>query len=488
MRPAAGRDLPALGRDHLLIICDPGRLSSLVQSRYPQFEVSTRPSYLAGIAALANDRVRGLLVGVDPAARKLEHAIAGLRKAAGDETRIVLCCLPSGEPATRSIVTAGADDYLIYPPRGEELDEALGLPAESKPRQVFPSPAFDGGASWEELNGLANVLAGLTEGRQTLLERLCPWLAQAMRTAHVRITAGIDRAQVGDETLEPALVETITGANEQPLGQILIGTRQRMPFSVAEAEKLRHYSRIIAHLLQAAEQQNRWQSLALVDEVTQLPNRRYLFEAMGQLLERAARERFQLTVLLFDLDGFKHFNDTYGHDVGDEILRETAQLFRRHCRQHDLVARYGGDEFVVVLWDAEEPRVAGSKHPTDVLSVLRRIRKALESHAFPKLGPAGKGCITISGGLATFPWDAADAQGLLNKADEALRAAKQAGRNRIYLVGAEPVHLDDDAAADAPAPPGAGPSTPPPPGLHRPTEPTRAEPSHRHRAGPKDSP
>jgi diguanylate cyclase (GGDEF)-like protein len=241
---------------------------------------------------------------------------------------------------------------------------------------------------------------------------------------------------VGDENIEPALIETIVSGG-RTLGKILIGSRQRAPFSPAEVEKLRHYSRLIAHLLDAAEQQQHWQSLAMIDEVTGLPNRRYLLQALESILARADVERFRVTILLFDLDGFKHFNDNYGHATGDQILRETGQLFRRHCRQHDIVARYAGDEFVVVFWDAEGPRIAGSKHPTDALAVLRRCKESLESHEFPRLGPGAKGRITISGGLASFPWDARDTRSLIDKADQAMLEAKRAGKNRVYLVGAE---------------------------------------------------
>jgi diguanylate cyclase (GGDEF)-like protein len=263
-----------------------------------------------------------------------------------------------------------------------------------------------------------------------------------MRTPSVRIIAEQDSAEVGERGFEPTLAETITSAG-RTLGQILVGPRQRSPFSAAEAEKLRHYTRLIGHLLDAAERQHQWQSLALIDPVTQLPNRRYLQQRLELLLHRAAGDRSRVTVLIFDLDGFKHFNDCYGHSAGDDILRETGQLFRRCCRQDDIVARYAGDEFVVVFWDAEQPRIPGSKHPTDALAVLRRFKRSLQSHEFPKLGSEAKGRITISGGLASFPWDAKDAQGLIDRADEALLQAKQAGKNRIVLVGTEGQTLEE---------------------------------------------
>lgn len=430
-------DWPLPTRDQLLVVCDPGDVARVLRKRYAHFNVSVSPTYLAGIAALAGNPARGLVVGIDPSARKLEAAVAGLRKAAGDRTKIVLCCRPSGEPVARRVLVAGADDYLIYPPRGDELDQALGLVGPRTGDSTAAAvPADESIPTWDELTGLANVLAGLADGRQTLLERLCRWLADSMRTADVRIVAGDESVQVGDPNMEPALVETISTGGKQ-LGEILVGGRHKAPFLLGEVEKLRHYGRMIAYLLDASEQQHRWQSLAMIDEVSRLPNRRYLMHALQQLIQRAAQQRFRVTLLALDLDGFKHFNDTYGHAAGDQILFEAGQLFRKHCRQHDIVARYGGDEFVIVFWDAEEPRVAGSNHPTDVLQILRRIKKDLHSHSFPKLGPEATGHITVSGGLASFPWDAHDAEGLIDKADKALLQAKQAGKNRIRLVGRE---------------------------------------------------
>jgi diguanylate cyclase (GGDEF)-like protein len=378
--------------------------------------------------------------------RKLPQAIAGIRKAAGDQARLVLCCQPSGEPLAREALGAGANDYIIYPPEGDELDKALALPTSEDlaPGSQSSEPA----PTWEELTALAGILAGLGGGRQGVLDRLCRLLADSLRATHVRVLTDRDAARIGEGDVAPVLEEPIQSGG-RTIGKILIGPRHHLPFSAAEAEKLRHFARLAAHLLDAVDQQEQWQSLALIDQLTQLPNRRYLMEQLEALLRRAARERFRVTVLIFDLDGFKHFNDVYGHAAGDEILRDTGQLFRRHCRQHDIVARYAGDEFVVVFWDADEPRMMGSKHPSEAVAVLRRFKKALEAHEFPRLGPEAVGCITISGGLASFPWDGANAEELIHKADQALLQAKHDGKNRIYLVGSQgrPV---DAAPGDSP--------------------------------------
>src|SRR5204863_7052439 len=117
--------------------------------------------------------------------------------------------------------------------------------------------------------------------------------------------------------------------------------------------------------------------------------------------------RFPVTLLLFDIDGFKTYNDQFGHGVGDEILRQTAALMKRCVRDHDLVARLGGDEFAVVFWEKEGPRIprdpkaaAISRVPQGPMQVFRRFQKLIASPEFGNLGSTGKGILTISGAMA----------------------------------------------------------------------------------------
>ena len=190
--------------------------------------------------------------------------------------------------------------------------------------------------------------------------------------------------------------------------------------------------------------------LATEDDLTGLKNRRYIREFSRQIIERAAAQNGRVTLLVFDIDDFKHYNDVYGHCTGDEILRQAAALMRRCCRAHDVVARIGGDEFAVVFWD--DPRAATSErrttnderrqttadHPKEALLVAKRFVGELEKaglSAFGGLGPEGKGILTISGGLASFPRDGRTSDELFLLADKALLEAKRSGKNRIYLVG-----------------------------------------------------
>jgi len=188
--------------------------------------------------------------------------------------------------------------------------------------------------------------------------------------------------------------------------------------------------------------------LATQDDLTNLKNRRYVREFLKQILERAKKELLCVTLLIFDIDNFKHYNDSFGHAVGDNVLRQAAVMMQRTCRQHDVIARIGGDEFAVVFWD--KPQVnnqstldenerrqsdPNSKHPSEVFFITERFRKEIGSANLSSLGAEGKGELTISGGLASFPRDGRTVEELFEQADKAMLQAKRSGKNRIYLVG-----------------------------------------------------
>jgi diguanylate cyclase (GGDEF)-like protein len=188
----------------------------------------------------------------------------------------------------------------------------------------------------------------------------------------------------------------------------------------------------------------RLEKLATEDDLTGLKNRRYIWEFTRQIIEHARKENGRVTLLIFDIDNFKHYNDVYGHSAGDEILKQAAVLMRRCCRPHDVVGRIGGDEFAAVFWDdpkgktpAEqtERRSTAADHPTEAIFVANRFRKELGKAELHSLGPEGRGVLTISGGLASFPRDGSTMQQLFRQADTALLDAKRSGKNRIYLVG-----------------------------------------------------
>lgn len=185
------------------------------------------------------------------------------------------------------------------------------------------------------------------------------------------------------------------------------------------------------------------EKLATEDDLTGLKNRRYIWEFTRQIISYAHKHGGKVTVLIFDIDNFKRYNDLYGHFVGDSILKQTASLIKKCCRKHDVVARIGGDEFAVVFWDSPkktgqtetDERRTAAEHPKEPVFISQRFRDQITNTEFDLLGKTGKGTLAISGGLASYPLDGSNVEELFKKADEALLEAKALGKNQIYLVG-----------------------------------------------------
>ncbi|MCP4837933.1 MAG: GGDEF domain-containing protein [Planctomycetes bacterium] len=165
------------------------------------------------------------------------------------------------------------------------------------------------------------------------------------------------------------------------------------------------------------------------DHLTGAWNRSSFEQYATQSIEEARHLRQELTVFVFDIDGFKQFNDRFGHDAGDTILKSLVQLLGSVIRDGDRVGRLGGDEFAVLFSDFSGPRTPGSRHPDTVEVLAHRFQKQISDLRFPELGLAAPGRLSISGGLASFPWDGDTVQSLIRIADQRALASKRRGKN-----------------------------------------------------------
>jgi len=424
----------------LLVVTDLDRLGPIVRECFSPHPIFGVRSYLTAIAEIPKSPTRAVLVGYDPGCRKIEAAVKAIKTVAGDAP-VVVCCEPAYENVGRRLLAHGADDYVIFPPDAADLEATLGIVSRKTQRRWIELPPATPTPSAEEIARLADVLPRLTTGDPALLDALAALVCVAVNAETATIVFGGRTGRAGrsrrgaEATGLASLVEPITEGGGQRVGQIRVGPSLRGGYAHEDTTKLRHYGVLLSRLLEHASRASSWRTMALVDELTGLPNRRRLTDFLMEKLALAAKARSTVTVLYFDIDDFKHYNDQYGHDAGDEILCDIGRLFEQCTRETDLVARIGGDEFIVVFWDPGGPRALGSDHPTRVMEIVQRFRDALQKHTFKRLGAEAQGCLTISGGLAHYPWDAHDAPSLIEAADRALIQAKEAGKNRFWVVG-----------------------------------------------------
>ena len=164
--------------------------------------------------------------------------------------------------------------------------------------------------------------------------------------------------------------------------------------------------------------------LATVDGLTELYNHRYFQDTLRNMIEISKRYEQPFSLIIIDIDFFKKFNDTYGHQSGDAVLRQVAQTLKKNSRATDIVCRYGGEEMSILL---------PNTNSEEALFNAERIRKAVEEKDF-ELNSTETGKVTISVGVATFPNHAETPQELIEHADKGLYYAKEHGRNQVKLL------------------------------------------------------
>jgi diguanylate cyclase (GGDEF)-like protein len=251
--------------------------------------------------------------------------------------------------------------------------------------------------------GPESVLSTAANDRRTLLvsemdPAVDPWLTAIMPDAR-------------NLAVVPLAADAVVG--------VLVAETGRRPGSRIERRVVATTERFAGHTALAMRNANlleRMQQMAITDGLTQLANRRSFDRSLDRELQRATRTDGRLSVVLLDIDHFKVLNDTHGHLVGDNVLRDIAAALAECGREYDTIARYGGEEFAAVL-----PGCSSAL----AVQVADRLRRAVEeaSTEVP---------VTASCGVATYPYDGADIDSLLGAADRALYSAKRAGRNRVF--------------------------------------------------------
>ena len=211
-------------------------------------------------------------------------------------------------------------------------------------------------------------------------------------------------------------------ARGRVMGAFRVACSRRHAFDPEDFEVLKRCADMTAVAVETQRLLLATKRLAELDGVTGVFNHRHFRTLLEHEVDRARRLERPVALVMIDIDNFKRFNDTYGHQAGDEVLRHVAQLAARVLRRSDAVARYGGEEFIALLLDAETP---------DASAVAEKIRSEIEKNPLTLPGMMRPLHVTASLGVASFPVDAINGPDLVAAADRGLYHAKRTGKNRV---------------------------------------------------------
>jgi two-component system, cell cycle response regulator len=217
--------------------------------------------------------------------------------------------------------------------------------------------------------------------------------------------------------LDPCLIVPMKSKNSLN-GLLVLGPKMSSDdFSDSEKEFITNLSKFAA----IAVENSRLYLMAILDRMTRLYIHHFFQERLIEEINRSGRSRYPISLIMSDIDHFKIFNDTYGHQQGDIVLKMTADIFKQQIRSVDIPARYGGEEFVIILPNTKLE---------DAIQVANRLRKTIEQTDYP--GQDEPLHVTLSFGVAQYnPDKDRGSQGLIKRTDSALYKAKELGRNRV---------------------------------------------------------
>jgi len=213
-------------------------------------------------------------------------------------------------------------------------------------------------------------------------------------------------------------------SHNQTHGLLVAESSQADYYSERDVQMLTIVARSAALAIENSELHKRMEELTTIDELTETYNYRYFVQKLQEEKKRALRYDVPVSIIMVDIDWFKKLNDTYGHEIGNIVLRDLSRIVKKCIRDVDIFARYGGEEFVIIL--PQTPQGEASQ-------IGERIREQVEKNVIDA-GPVGKLKITVSVGVSSFPENGRSQEELVSVADQALYRAKGSGKNLVCTI------------------------------------------------------
>jgi diguanylate cyclase (GGDEF)-like protein len=209
------------------------------------------------------------------------------------------------------------------------------------------------------------------------------------------------------------------------MGVIIAESPKENAFSEREEKIVSVIARSAAMALENAHLHKKTEELTITDELTGIYNYRYFARKLKEEQRRAVRYDLPLSMIMIDIDHFKNFNDTYGHEIGNIVLKGITEVVKKCIRDVDIFARYGGEEFIIIL--PQTPQI-------EVTKIGERIREQIEKTVFGGFDSIPELKVTVSVGISSFPENGQPHGELLSVVDQALYRAKGSGRNRVCVI------------------------------------------------------
>jgi diguanylate cyclase (GGDEF)-like protein len=434
----------------------------------PDFEVLSAKDGATGLA-MARDSGPDLIITDQYMPGSTGIQVITTLRAEGNDVPAILITGEGSEALAREAVRAGVSAYIIKPFDGDEMLAAIGRALRDVQRQREMSRlADDLTRRLHELEALSSIGQAITaqldidsvlskviesavnltraeEGFVLLLDERTGELTMraaknfdenfvrtfrlrtedtfaghVMRTGEPLLINSPQPQKIKTAYLVHALIYVPLRIYGRVIGVLGVDHRQQHIFSKHELQLTQALADYAGIAIQNARTYREMQVLAVTDSLTSLLNRRHFFELAGREFDRARRYRHPLSALMTDIDRFKQFNDRYGHATGDQVLRSVAKLCRKSLRDIDIIGRYGGEEFAVIL---PETGVEAAWHAAER---LRRSVAAMQIET-----DHGRLSVTLSVGVAAATPDCPNLQTLVERADAAMYLAKDAGRNVV---------------------------------------------------------